>query len=99
MRLTRAARCSGVTAISAMMVEQLGLAMMPPWPPFIPSIAWWVGGVVWVGGWMGWGGGGGWVGGCVCVGGGGVMISAPSRMRTHTHTRTLTPPYTHTPLG
>jgi hypothetical protein len=34
MRLTPAARCSGVTAMSAMIVEQLGLAMMPPCPSF-----------------------------------------------------------------
>ena len=32
MRWTLAARWSGVTAMSAMMVEQLGLAMMPPLP-------------------------------------------------------------------
>ena len=32
-------RCRGVTAISAMMVEQLGLAMMPPCPYFMPSMA------------------------------------------------------------
>ena len=32
MRRTPAARCRGVTAMSAMMVEQLGLAMMPPLP-------------------------------------------------------------------
>ena len=34
MRLTPAARCSGATAMSAMIVEQLGLAMMPPCPSF-----------------------------------------------------------------
>jgi len=39
MRLTRAARCSGVTAISAMIVEQLGLATMPPRPALMPAIA------------------------------------------------------------
>ena len=32
MRFTPAARCSGVTAVRAMMVEQLGLATMPPLP-------------------------------------------------------------------
>ena len=34
------ARCSGVTAMRAMIVEQLGLAMMPPLPHFMPDIAW-----------------------------------------------------------
>mmetsp|Transcript_34365 Transcript_34365/g.86422 ORF Transcript_34365/g.86422 Transcript_34365/m.86422 type:complete len:266 (-) Transcript_34365:317-1114(-) len=36
MRFTPTARCSGVTAMSAMMVEQLGLAMIPPF--FLPSL-------------------------------------------------------------
>ena len=39
MRVTLATRCSGVTAISAMIVLQLGLAMMPPLPAFMPFIA------------------------------------------------------------
>ena len=39
MRVTLATRCSGVTAMSAMMVLQLGLAMMPPLPAFMPFIA------------------------------------------------------------
>ena len=39
MRLTPAARCRGVTAMRAMMVEQLGLAMMPPLPAFMPFMA------------------------------------------------------------
>ncbi len=37
MRFTPAARWMGVTAMSAMMVEQLGLAMMPPLPAFMPA--------------------------------------------------------------
>ncbi len=36
-RLTPAARCSGATAMSMMMVEQLGLAMMPPLPAVMPA--------------------------------------------------------------
>ena len=32
MRLTLAARCRGVAAMSAMIVEQLGFARMPPLP-------------------------------------------------------------------
>ncbi len=39
MRLTLARRCSGVTAMSAMMVEQLGLATMPPFPFVMPFSA------------------------------------------------------------
>lgn len=39
MRLTLPARCSGVTAMRAMMVEQLGLATIPPCPGFMPAIA------------------------------------------------------------
>ena len=39
MRFTLTARWRGVTAIKAMMVEQLGLAMMPPLPAFIPFMA------------------------------------------------------------
>ena len=35
-RLTPAARWMGVTAMSAIMVEQLGLAMMPPLPALCP---------------------------------------------------------------
>lgn len=34
-------RCRGVTAMRAMMVEQLGLAMMPPLPAFMPDMACW----------------------------------------------------------
>ena len=34
--MTVAARCSGVTATSAMIVEQFGFATMPPLPAFIP---------------------------------------------------------------
>ena len=36
---TLAALCRGVTAMRAMMVEQLGLAMIPPCPYRIPFIA------------------------------------------------------------
>jgi len=39
MRVTLATRCSGVTAIRAMIVLQLGFAMMPPLPAFMPFIA------------------------------------------------------------
>lgn len=39
-RLTLAALWRGVTAINAMIVEQLGLAMMPPLPYRKPAIAW-----------------------------------------------------------
>lgn len=35
MRLTLAARCRGVAAMRAMIVEQFGLAMMPPLPAFM----------------------------------------------------------------
>lgn len=37
--LTVAALCSGVTATRAMIVEQFGLATMPPFPAFMPFIA------------------------------------------------------------
>ena len=39
MRLTPARRWSGVTATSAMIVEQFGLATIPPPPARIPAIA------------------------------------------------------------
>ena len=37
--MTVAARCSGVTATSAMIVEQFGFATMPPFPAFMPRMA------------------------------------------------------------